>query len=174
MTCKPYLSAVVLALLTVLAGLAPALAQAPEPTSLGEFGDWSAYTYKTKAGKVCYISSQPKTQTPKNAKRDPTFLLVTHRPGQSVHNEVSTIIGYPFKEDSPVQLTIDTQEYDLFAKGDGAWAETPARDKEIVSAMKQGETLTVKGASWRGTETLDSYSLKGVTQALAKIDAACQ
>ena len=70
MTCKPYLSAVVLAPLTVLAGLAPALAQAPEPTSLGEFGDWAAYTYKTKSGKVCYVSSQPKAQAPKNAKPD--------------------------------------------------------------------------------------------------------
>src|SRR5262245_22495448 len=174
MTCKPCAWAVVLAPLTVLVGLAPALAQSPEPTSLGEFGDWAAYTYKTKNGKVCYISSQPKAQTPKNAKRDPAFLLVTHRPAQSVRNEVSTIIGYPFKKDTPVQLTIDATDFQLFANGDGAWADTATKDKEIVTAMKKGQKLTVKGASWRGTETLDSYSLKGLVQALAKIDAACK
>lgn len=174
MTFKPYLWAVVLAPLAVLAGQASAVAQAPEPTSLGEFGDWAAYTYKTQGGKVCYISSQPKVQTPKNAKRDPAFLLVTHRPGQSVRNEVSTIIGYPFKKDTPVQLTIDAQAYDLFANGDGAWADTAAKDKEIVAAMKKGQKLTIKGASWRGTETLDAYSLKGLAQAMAKIDAACK
>ena len=174
MTRKPYAWAVILAPVAVLAGLAPVLAQAPEPTSLGEFGDWAAYTYKTQNGKVCYISSQPKTQTPKNAKRDPTFLLVTHRPSQSVRNEVSTIIGYPFKKDTPVQLSVDDQQYELFANGDGAWADTPAKDKEIVTAMRKGQKLTIKGASWRGTETLDAYSLKGIVQALAKIDAACK
>src|SRR5262245_3155802 len=174
MTCKPCAWAVILAPLAVLVGLAPALAQSPEPTSLGEFGDWAAYTYKAQGGKVCYISSQPKTQTPKNAKRDPAFLLVTHRPSQSVRNEVSTIIGYPFKKDATVQLTVDTQNYELFTNGDGAWADTTAKDKEIVAAMKKGQKLTIKGASWRGTETLDSYSLKGLAQALAKIDAACK
>jgi invasion protein IalB len=174
MTCKPLTWAVVLAPLTVLTGLAPAVAQAPQPTALGEFGDWAAYSYKTQNGKVCYISSQPKTQTPKNAKRDPAFLLVTHRPSQSVHNEVSTIIGYPFKKDATVELSIDASQYELFTNGDGAWADTSAKDKEIVAAMKKGQKLTIKGASWRGTETLDGYSLKGLVQALAKIDAACK
>lgn len=174
MICKPAAWSVVLAPLAVLAGLVPALAQTPEPTDLGKFGDWAAYTYKAQGGKVCYISSQPKVQAPKNAKRDPAFLLVTHRPSQSVRNEVSTIIGYPFKKDATVQLTIDAQDYELFTNGDGAWADTSAKDKEIVGAMKKGQKLTIKGASWRGTETLDSYSLKGLAQALAKIDAACK
>jgi hypothetical protein len=40
--------------------------------------------------------------------------------------------------------------------------------------MKKGQKLTIKGASWRGTETLDGYSLKGLAQALAKIDATCK
>jgi hypothetical protein len=91
-----------------------------------------------------------------------------------VRNEVSTIIGYPFKKNTPVQLSVDDQEYELFANGDGAWADTPAKDKEIVAAMRKGQKLTIKGASWRGTETLDAYSLKGIVQALAKIDAACK
>ena len=174
MTCKALTWAVILAPLTVVLGLAPVAAQTPQPTSLGEFGDWAAYTYKTQNGKVCYISSQPKVSAPKNAKRDPAFLLVTHRPGQSVRNEVSTIIGYPFKKDATVELTIDASQYELFTNGDGAWADTSAKDKEIVTAMRKGEKLTIKGASWRGTETLDSYSLKGLAQALAKIDAACK
>lgn len=174
MTFKPLAWAVVLAPLALLGGSVAASAQAPEPTSLGEFGDWVAYTYKTKNGKVCYVSSQPKTQTPKNAKRDPAFLLITHRPSDNVRNEVSTIIGYPFKRDAAVQLTIDSNAFELRANGDGAWAETAAKDKEIVAAMKKGQKLTIKGASWRGTDTLDAYSLKGLGQALAKIDAACK
>src|SRR5947208_331506 len=138
MIFKPMAWAVVLAPLAVLAGLSPLLAQTPEPTELGKFGDWAAYTYKTQGGKVCYISSQPKVQTPKNAKRDPAFLLITHRPGQSVHNEVSTIIGYPFKKDATVQLTVDTQDYELFTNGSGAWADPTAKHNEIVHETRQG------------------------------------
>jgi len=174
MTCKALAWAVILAPLAVVAGRGPTMAQSPEPTSLGEFGDWVAYTYKTKNGKVCYVSSQPKSTVPKNAKRDPAFFLVTHRPNDNVRNEVSTIIGYPFKKDTPVQLTVDAANFELRTNGDGAWADTSAMDKEIVAAMKKGQKLTIKGASWRGTETLDSYSLKGVVPALAKIDAACK
>jgi hypothetical protein len=150
------------------------LAQGQEPTSLGEFGAWAAYAYRAQGGKVCYVVSQPKSSTPKAAKRDPAFLLVTHRPGQAVRNEVSTIIGYPFKKDAIVELTIDTNNYQLFTNGDGAWAETSAKDKEIVGAMRKGQKLTVKGASWRGTETLDSYSLDGISAALEKIDQNCK
>ena len=153
---------------------AAALAQGQEPTPLGEFGAWAAYAYRAQGGKVCYVVSQPKVSAPKTAKRDPVFLLVTHRPGQSVRNEVSTIIGYPFKKDAIVELTIDNNKYQLFTNGDGAWAETSSKDKEIVGAMRKGQKLTIKGASWRGTETLDSYSLDGISSALEKIDQNCK
>lgn len=163
------------ALLLVAAFHTPASAQdSQNPTSLGEFGDWSAYTYKTASGKVCYAVSSPKGSEPKNAKRDPVFFLVTHRVGQNVKNEVSTIIGYPFKKDTNVEVTVDAKGYELFTNGDGAWAETSAKDKDIVTAMRRGTKLTVKGTSWRGTSTLDSYSLTGVKAALAKIDENCK
>ena len=152
----------------------PALAQGQDPTPLGQFGDWAAYTYKTSNGKVCYAVSSPQGSEPKNAKRDPVFFLITHRPQQNVRNEVSTIIGYPFKKDATVQLTVDTQSYELFTNGDGAWADTSAKDKEIVASLRKGQKLTIKGVSWRGTETLDTYSLKGAKAAIDKIDDSCK
>ena len=97
-----------LALLIVsAAGIPGAMAQGAEPESLGQFSDWAAYTYKAADTKVCYISSQPKSTEPKTAKRDPVFFLVTHMPGRKVRGEVSTIIGYPFKKDTTVELRID-------------------------------------------------------------------
>ena len=151
-----------------------ALAQNQDPTPLGQFGDWAAYTYKTANGKVCYVVSSPQSSDPKNTKRDPIFFLVTHRPQQNVRDEVSTIIGYPFKKDATVQVTVDDKGYELFTNGDGAWADTAAKDKEIVAALRKGSKLTVKGTSWRGTNTVDSYSLKGVKSAIDKIDDSCK
>jgi Invasion associated locus B (IalB) protein len=174
MILSPALKRVALVAFTVAGLGSTVLAQGQDPIPLGKFGDWAAYTYKTASGKVCYVVSSPQGSEPKNAKRDPIFFLITHRPQQNVRNEVSTIIGYPFKKDATVQLMVDDQGYQLFTNGDGAWADTSAKDKEIVTALRKGQKLSVKGVSWRGTETLDTYSLKGVRAAIDKIDESCK
>jgi hypothetical protein len=151
-----------------------ARAAANDPQLLGEFDDWAAYTYKAPDTKVCYASSRPKTSDPKTGKRDPAFFLVTNMPGRKVHGEISTIIGYAFKKESTAQLMIDGTSFQLFTNAAGAWADTSETEKKIVAAMKGGKSLTVKGTSWRGTSTLDTYSLAGLTTALAKIEDACK
>ena len=155
-------------------GTGTAIAQSNDPEVLGEFGDWMAYAYKAADTKVCYISSRPKASEPKSVKRDPAFFLVTHMPGRKVKGEISTIIGYPFKKDSMAKLAIDAEAFDLFTNADGAWADSSATEKKIVAAMKTGKLLTVAGTSWRGTDTVDSYALEGISEALAKIDDACK
>ena len=149
-------------------------ARAEEPALLGEFNDWAAYAYKAADTKVCYASSRPKGSEPKSAKRDPAFFLVTHMPGRKIRGEISTIIGYPFKKETNAELTIGEAKFTLFTNADGAWADTPATEKQIVDAMKTGKSLKVKGTSWRGTETEDTYSLDGIAAALASIDKACK
>ncbi|MGH6875445.1 MAG: invasion associated locus B family protein, partial [Aestuariivirgaceae bacterium] len=68
----------------VFCSLAYALSCAPanaqEPTLLGEYGDWSAYTYTSGQGKVCYAVSVPKSSEPQGVNRDPIFFLITHFP----------------------------------------------------------------------------------------------
>lgn len=162
------------ALLALMVGMTGS-ARAVEPTSLGVFNDWTAYTYKAADTKVCYVVAQPKSsQAAKKVKRDPIFFLVTHMPGRNIKGEISTIIGYPFKESTTVQLTIDTVEFELFTNGDGAWADTTEKEKKIVATMKAGQTFSVRGTSWKGTETTDTYSLSGFSAAMDKIDAACK
>jgi hypothetical protein len=117
----------------LLAG-SPALAQEPKP--LGEFQDWAAYTYDSESGPVCYAVSQPTDWEPKNVNRGPIFFLITHRPSERVRNEVNTIIGYPFREDSTATVTVGDAKFELFTSGDGAWADTAERDRAIVEAMK--------------------------------------
>jgi len=159
-------------LLILTAGIARA---ENEPTQIGAFEDWVAYAYEAADSKVCYVSSTPKATDPKGVKRDPAFFLVTNMPGRKppVRGEVSTIIGYPFKEGEAVRLTIDDRAYEMFSKGDTAWVDTGS-DKKIVAAMKNGKELKVKGTSWRGKTTEDTYSLQGISAALAAIDKACK
>jgi invasion protein IalB len=152
-----------------------ATAQAAEPTPLGTFNDWTAYTYKAPDTKVCYVVSQPKSSdSAKKVKRDPIFFIVTNMPGRKISGEVSTIIGYPFKEQTTVNVKVDGTDFELFTNGDGAWADTSAKEKKIVTAMKTGKKLSVTGTSWKGTETTDNYSLNGLSPAIDKINSACK
>jgi invasion protein IalB len=166
-------SFLVAAAAALLAG-SPAQAQAQDPKLLGEFQDWAAYTYESDSGPVCYIVSQPTDWEPKNVNRGPIFFLITHRPSERVRNEVNTIIGYPFREGSSATVTVGDRSFELFTSGDGAWADTADRDRQIVEAMKAGSTMRLDGVSWRGTETRDRYSLSGVTNAMNRIDAECE
>ncbi len=157
-------------------GLAVAgAAQAAEPQLLGTYDDWAAYSYQAPDTKVCYAVSSPKSsESSRKVKRDPVFFLVTNMPGRKIRGEVSSIIGYPFKDSSLVSLKVDDQEFELFTNGDGAWADTTAKERQIVGAMKKGHKLSVSGTSGRGTQTTDHYSLAGFSAAVEKIDSACK
>jgi len=165
---------ITLPVLLPLLALAATPARPQEPTLLGEFGDWAAYTYTSGQGKVCYAVSIPKSSEPTGLNRDPVFFLISHFPKQGVRNEISTIIGYPFRKESTAQLTIGERTFDLFTSGDGAWADSAAKDREIVDALKKGSKMDLQGTSWRGTATKDNYSLQGVSAAVEKIDETCK
>jgi Invasion associated locus B (IalB) protein len=150
-------------------------ARAEEPVSLGTFDDWETFTYQSGGAPVCYIYSVPKkSDSVKKVKRDPIYFLVTHFPGRKIRNQVSTIIGYPFKESSTVTVTLDETSFELYTNGDAAWAAAAETELAIVKAMKTGKSLKVTGTSWKGTETTDTYSLVGVAKAMDKIDSACK
>ena len=143
------------------------------PQKLGEFKDWQAFTYKAPDSKVCFAFSEPKkSASSRDAKRGPIRFIVTNYPGRKVKGQISTIIGYPFKEGTTVKLSIEDKAFTLYPVGDTAWAEKD--DADIVAAMKDGKSLTVAGTSWKGTQTTDSYSLAGISAAIDEIDSACK
>jgi Invasion associated locus B (IalB) protein len=154
---------------------AATIARADDPVSLGTFDDWESFTYQAGGAPVCYIYSVPKkSDTAKRVKRDPIYFLVTNFAGRKIKGQVSTIIGYPFKESSTVTVMVDENAFELYSNGDTAWAADVATEAAIVKGMKTGSTLMVIGTSSKGTETTDTYSLVGVGKAMDKIDSACK
>src|SRR5882724_7270146 len=93
---------------------------AGDPVSLGALDDWEAFTYHADGAPVCYVFSAPKKtdSDKKSAKRDPVYFLISHFPGRKVKGQISTIIGYPFKESSTVAVKVDAQSFDLYTNGD--------------------------------------------------------
>ncbi len=147
---------------------------------VGEYGDWRMFVSGSGQAKNCYIAGEPKRSTPENARRGDIFLIVSHRPGQGVRNEVSVRVGYPFSATSEPFARIGSDNYAFFTGAqvengadEWAWLEKLDDQARLVTAMKRGNELVFKGTSARGTLTTDSYSLKGVTAAMKALDAAC-
>jgi Invasion associated locus B (IalB) protein len=140
---------------------------------LGTADAWTAYAYTEKSGKVCYLAGGPQKVEPAAANRKMPMLMVTHRPKENIANVVNFIEGYPLKEGSDVVLDVGGTKFDLFTKGDSAWASTAELDKTIVEAMTKAKQVVVKGVPRKGQGTTDTYSLTGFAQVLTLIDKAC-
>jgi Invasion associated locus B (IalB) protein len=148
---------------------------AAAPTSLGKFEAWEAFTYQAEDSKVCYVFSAPaKSEVNKKVNRDPAYFMITHWPGRKVKGQVSTIIGYKFKEGSGVKLELGDKSFDLYPVDNMAWTDKAETEKAIIAAMKGGKSMKVSGTSQRDTETKDTYTLAGLKAALAKIDSVCK
>jgi Invasion associated locus B (IalB) protein len=158
------------------AATAAAPAGETQPTLLGQYGDWGAYTASPAGKKVCFALAKPKTTKtePAGRKRDPSYVFVSTRPAENVKNEVSIIIGYPFKTSSDATAEVGTAKFAMYTQNDGAWIKNVAEEARMVDAMRKGADLTVKGTSGRGTTSTDQYSLKGLAQALDKIEQECK
>lgn len=161
------------AAVALFAGIASAVpVHAQEATLVGRFNDWDAYTRGTGDDRFCYMVSKPK-EASLRSRRGEIFFLVWHRPGQKEFDVVQVDIGYPFKEASEVEVRIGGNSWSLFTRDESAWTYKPADDKAVVTALRKGARMTVKGTSSRNNPTTDSYSLKGTSAAYQAINRAC-
>jgi invasion protein IalB len=151
-----------------------AAAAAAQPTLLGQYGEWGAYTATPDGKKVCFSIAKPKSSTtnPAGRKRDPAYVFISTRPSENVRNEISVVIGYPIKGDASAE--IGTTKFAMYTQNDGAWIKNVAEEARLVDAMRKGADLTIKGVSTRGTQSTDTYSLKGLTQAMDRVAQECK
>ncbi|MGZ3291346.1 MAG: invasion associated locus B family protein, partial [Xanthobacteraceae bacterium] len=122
------------------AATAAAPAGAAQPTLLGQYGDWGAYAASPGGSKVCFALAKPKTTKiePAGRKRDPSYVFVSIRPAENVKNEVSVIIGYPFKTSSDATAEVGTAKFAMYTQNDGAWIKNVAEEARMVDAMRKG------------------------------------
>lgn len=142
---------------------------------LGSYRDWDALVIRKDGGeKQCYMISVAKTKSPAKASHGDVYVTVTHRPRVKVRDEVNLVAGYSFRPNTEVTASISKRNFRMFTEGDGAWLRTPREDRQMVGAMKAGESLFMRGTSARGTKTSYRFSLSGFTAAHNAIDKACQ
>ncbi|GGA37059.1 invasion associated locus B family protein [Pelagibacterium lentulum] len=162
----------VLALAAVSASAAIYASGAYAATNLGTFDYWTAWSDTGQSGKICYISSTPQTMEPSNVNRGAIHFMVTFRPDK--RNEVATIVGYPIHESNPnASASVDGRSYPMVTSDNAAWLASVEDEPGFVQAMRAGSSMVVRATSQRGTNTVDTYSLRGVTAALNKVIEEC-
>lgn len=138
--------------------------------------DWNVFAEESP--KECWGVTVPKETVntrdgqPVSVRRGDILLFVTFRPGTT--GEISFTGGYPFANGSTVTVDVDGQSYDLFTDGEWAWPATPDADAQLLAAMKAGSTAVVSARSDRGTQTRDTFSLRGFTAAMTEAEARCK
>lgn len=157
-----------------------AYAQTKDPSDqtvlLGQFGDWGAYSATPGGKKVCFALSKPTSGVtdPPGRNRDASYAFISTRPAEKVKDEVSVIVGYPQKSGHDAVATVDSSNFVMYTQNDGAWVKNAAEEAQMVTAMRKGSDMVIKSESSRGTKTTDTYSLKGVSDALDKVAAECK
>jgi len=159
-----------------VAGPAAAVAGAAKPTLLGQYGDWGAYTASPGGKKICFAIARPTSSAtdPPGKPRNPSYMFISSRPAEKVINEVSIVIGYSFKPSSEATAEVGSASFALYTQQDGAWIKNAQEEAHVIDAMRAGQSAIVKGVSSKGTKSIDTFSLKGLSQALDRTDQECK
>jgi invasion protein IalB len=164
-----------------------ALAQQPKPaanptaqaTLLGQFGDWGAYSASPSGQKVCFALARPTSSVdnPPNRRTaaNVVYLFISTRPAEKVSNEVSVLVtGYTFKPNSEATVTVGGATFAMYTQGDGAWVKNAAEEAKMIETVRKGSDIVIKAATSRGTQTTDTFSLKGISQAVDRASQECK
>jgi Invasion associated locus B (IalB) protein len=147
-----------------------------QPRLLGQYGMWGAYTASPGGKKVCFALAKPSSSetNPPNRPRNPVYMFISTRPVDKVSDEVSVVIGYPFKTGTEATAQIGATSFALYTQQDGAWIKNAAEEAKMVDTVRNADSVVIKGVSAKGTQSTDTFSLRGVSQALDRIAQECK
>jgi hypothetical protein len=121
----------------------------------------------------CYIGSLPiKSDLPTTKKRGDNYILV-YKIASSDENIVQIEAGYKYNLGKDITVEIDSAFFDFYSTEDSSETSWTNDDQKVILAMKKGLDLIISGESIRGTVTNDTYTLKGFTSAINKLNKDC-
>ncbi|MGZ2461792.1 invasion associated locus B family protein [Rhizobium anhuiense] len=153
--------------LAVAATLAASVTVHAAPTKLGTSGDWGIYAFDRDGKKTCYVLSVPKDVTPAGVDHGENYFLIAPAEGAD-RPEPEAIMGYPLQAGSMARITVGSKSFRMFTRDHAAWVNDTSRTPELMAALRAGSSMVLEAISARGTHTSYTYSLDGITAALAR------
>ena len=151
-------------LLALLALGAPAdLAAQQRRVSLGVFDSWGAF--RDASPRRCYAIARP---VEKHSQSEP-FASIATWPGEGLRNQLHIRLSRARNANARVTLSIGERRFELVAGESDAWSPDARTDAAVVSAIREGRSMSVETVSAGGAPFADTYALKGAATA---IDAA--
>ena len=144
-----------------------------KPRAIDKFNDWGVYVAGSGNTRSCYVLAEPKEREPRAMKRDPGYVFITQRPGESIRNEVSLVVGFDVKPDSSPNAEVGSISFPMIAKRGNLWLKNANQETEFVTALRKSPRLIVKAESMRGNTTIDTYALAGFNNAIARAINEC-
>jgi invasion protein IalB len=150
-----------------------------QATLLGQFGDWGAYSATPGGQKVCFALAKPTSSVdnPPNRRTaaNAVYLFISTRPAEKVSNEISVLVtGYEFKPNTEANVAVGASSFAMYTQKDGAWVKNAAEESKLIDTMRKGADVAIKATTSRGTQTTDTFSLKGLTQAVDRAAQECR
>ena len=134
-----------------------------------EKGKWNF----VKDNDWCYIGSLPiNSDLPETKQRGDNYILVYKIIG-SDENIIQVEAGYKYNLEKNINVKIDNTTFNFYSTEDSSETAWTNDDSKVIYAMKKGLDLTLTGESSRGTVTNDTYTLKGFTAAINKLNNNC-
>jgi hypothetical protein len=127
--------------------------------------------------KVCFSLSKPKSSTTTLPVASATwpFILFPLRPAENVRNEVSVIIGYPFKESTEATAEVGTAKFAMYTQKDGAWIKNMAEEARMLDAMRKAFRPDCEGYfRARYQQYRPVFARRGLLRRLERADQACK
>jgi len=125
--------------------------------------------------KLCFVAATPSEKKPGDRQSRPVTAL-RFRLAQGRHplrsQRQTRLSGETQTRRSPSPIGTDT--FSLFPKDERAFVADATQELKLVEALKKGSKADVTATSARGTETTDTYTLSGLTQALTELGKQCK
>lgn len=166
---------IILSLIIGLSGLAsvPQAAANTAPTKVGSYSDWTVYTRGTGQGRICYALTEPTAKAPQTVRHGDIYFLVSNWASGAASEQPSLLTGFPVKTTRAPKARVGRTSITMYGAGNEAFIADSADERELVSKMRAGASMTVEAVSSRGTEVSYNFSLKGVTAALREARRRC-
>ena len=139
---------------------APAFARDP----LGVFEGWGAF--RDAEPFRCYAIARPESSS--GGKWKP-FATVSNWPTEGVRGQIHIRLSREIRKGTSVTLTVDNRRAVMIGAAADAWAPSRQVDAAIVSAMRNGRSMSIEAVAATGGGFADTYALRGAATA---IDAA--
>lgn len=138
------------------------------PKQLGKFEDWIAAIHMEGGQKVCYAFTRAQNSSPAIPGRGDVVLTVTQR--ATGRDAVALSAGFAYASGVEVMVQIDQSGHPFYTAQRSAFSRQGAA---AVGAMKNGRTVIARSPGPNKTQVVDTFSLKGFTQAYAATVKEC-